>query len=204
MTSSFILVSPPGPALDRLGSELEAAGSLEIAPNAGGLVEILDRSASSPTGVMEGSTGGPSENPVWILIGPDLPPEELSALLDIAAQRRGTLRLVEVLEGDDGFLARPLSVGFADPVAELLSRASPAEDRGVVLELHEVLARIARGRHDMNNSLTAAVAEVQLLLMDVEEGSETEEGLQVIQTQLERIRDLVAGLRELRAPPVGE
>ena len=52
----------------------------------------------------------------------------------------------------------------------------------------------------MNNPLTAAVAEVQILLMDAAENPEAQEGLLVVQEQLRRIRDLVAATGHLRLP----
>ena len=61
-----------------------------------------------------------------------------------------------------------------------------------------MLLRIAsRARHDINNPLTAATAETQLLLMDVEDG-EVRTALEAIEEQLRRIRDLTAGLTRVR------
>jgi signal transduction histidine kinase len=66
-----------------------------------------------------------------------------------------------------------------------------------LLELHRVLLEISRARHDINNPLTSALAETQILLLDVPPG-EVRDGLETVQTQLRRIRDLVAATRHLR------
>ena len=55
-------------------------------------------------------------------------------------------------------------------------------------------------RHDINNPLTAAMAEVQLLLMDLEADSEVGSAIRLVEDQLRRIRDLVAELPEHRPP----
>ncbi len=70
-----------------------------------------------------------------------------------------------------------------------------------VFELQRILAVVARVRHDLNNPLTSALAEVQLLLMDAEEG-ETREALEVVQTQLRRIRDLLGSTGHLKPTKV--
>jgi len=48
----------------------------------------------------------------------------------------------------------------------------------------------------LNNPLTSALAEVQLLLFDVED-AEVRESLEVAQTQLRRMRDMIAAARHL-------
>jgi signal transduction histidine kinase len=68
-----------------------------------------------------------------------------------------------------------------------------------VLELRHVLARVARGRHDLNNPLTSAMAETQLALMDAKD-PEIRAGLETIEEQLRRMRDLIASLRSIRTP----
>lgn len=93
---------------------------------------------------------------------------------------------------------RTLSAGYEtrlDQVARFVADAGDgAED---LLELHQVLEEISRARHDINNPLTSALAETQILLLDVAEG-EVRESLETIQAQLRRIRDLVAATRHLR------
>jgi hypothetical protein len=50
----------------------------------------------------------------------------------------------------------------------------------------------------VNNPLTAALAEVQLLRMDHPPGTEEGEALAVVEEQLKRIRDMVAELAAYR------
>ena len=148
---------------------------------------------------MEGD--GEGERPAaWVLLAPEVEEGQLAALLEVAARSPKSWRiyLLEKQTGE-GVRARPLSLGFPTSVDRLVEAASD-EDAPPILELHQVLEAVARARHDLNNPLTAALAEVQLLRMDVPEGSEEGEALQVVQAQLERIRDLVGGLRALRAP----
>lgn len=100
-------------------------------------------------------------------------------------------------------MATPLSLGFREEFDALLARLD-RENRETVehvplLELRTVLSEVARARHDINNPLTAALAETQLLLMDIEEG-EVREAVLVVERQLRRIRDLVARLSSIRPP----
>jgi signal transduction histidine kinase len=92
---------------------------------------------------------------------------------------------------------RTLSVGYDHPLHEVADFAGGAEGTGHLLELQRVLAEIAKARHDINNPLTSALAEVQILLLDAEDG-EVREGLETIQEQLRRLRDMVAATRHLR------
>ena len=62
-----------------------------------------------------------------------------------------------------------------------------------------MVALVARARHDLNNFLTAAMAETQLALMDVADPG-LREGLEAVEEQLRRIRDLVKEMRAVRAP----
>jgi len=79
--------------------------------------------------------------------------------------------------------------------------AEGALEQGTLLELHGVLAEVARARHDLNNPLTSALAEVQILLMDAPPGGAEEESLLIIQDQLRRLRDRLVATRHLR--PLG-
>jgi signal transduction histidine kinase len=106
--------------------------------------------------------------------------------------------VVGTLVAGDPPSVRVLSVGPSDPLPAVGEHAADPDARGdVLLELNRVLAEVARARHDINNPLTSALAETQILLLDAEEG-ETREALDAIQTQLRRIRDLVAATRHLR------
>jgi signal transduction histidine kinase len=103
-----------------------------------------------------------------------------------------------VLLGPDRQEARSLSLGPPVPLGDVRAFADqPGGSPGSLLELRGVLREISRVRHDVNNPLTSALAETQLLLLDVED-EETRRSLEVIQEQLRRIRDLVASTKHLR------
>ena len=99
-----------------------------------------------------------------------------------------------------GFLVRPLSLGYPTDLADVVDAASDPDGAGPLLELRWILRRVAKARHDINNPLTAGLAETQLALMDGPEG-EILESLQVIENQFRRIKDLVDGLAPLRVKP---
>ena len=95
-------------------------------------------------------------------------------------------------------MVRALGFGLANSSAEVASFAqAPAESKGVLMDLHGVLVDVARARHDLNNPLTSALAEVQPLLFD-EQDEEARESLEVIQGQLRRMRALIAATSYLR------
>ena len=122
--------------------------------------------------------------------------EALEAVAAIAGD--GWLPLL-VEQGEAGDVrARPVSLGWPVSPSELSRWAEGADDADV-LELRYVLKRVARGRHDLNNPLTSAMAETQLALMDATD-PELRAGLEMIEEQLRRIRDLVAALRALSPP----
>ncbi len=192
MRPPFFLLAPEGQLASEAREALSAIPELRT-------VEDL-RALQDETGApLEGD--GEGERPAaWVLLAPEVEEGQLAALLEVAARSPKSWRiyLLEKQTGE-GVRARPLSLGFPTSVDRLVEAASD-EDAPPILELHQVLEAVARARHDLNNPLTAALAEVQLLRMDVPEGSEEGEALQVVQAQLERIRDLVGGLRALRAP----
>ncbi len=120
-------------------------------------------------------------------------------LLEAATALRGPDWIFAVLDGTDPPTVRTLSSGHPSSLGDV---ARYVEDDGEgpregLLELQGVLVEIARARHDINNPLTSALAETQILLLDVPAG-EVREGLETVQTQLRRIRDLVAATRHLR------
>ena len=123
---------------------------------------------------------------------------ELTGALRVAAEG-GASWLAVLLEGaEGGVTARPVSIGWpADPTE--LARWADGDADANVLELRHVLARVARGRHDVNNPLTSAMAETQLALMDATDPV-LRTGLETIEEQLRRIRDLIADMRVLRPP----
>lgn len=124
---------------------------------------------------------------------------DAGTLLEAATLLKGPDWVFAVLDPTDPPTVRTLSSGHP---ASLTDVALHLEDDGDgpregLLELHSVLVEISRARHDINNPLTSALAETQILLLDVPAG-EVREGLETVQTQLRRIRDLVAATRHMR------
>lgn len=108
--------------------------------------------------------------------------------------------VLQVEEKDGEMQFRPVSTGFPVGSDRVAGAVSEEEEDLPVFDLLEVLRRVARVRHDINNPLTAGLAETQLLLMDVEEDDELRESLETIQRQLRRIQGLVERLSHLRRP----
>ena len=129
-----------------------------------------------------------------------LPAAEVLELAEEAADHGGGWTLVLARPGEDGVVGRPLSMGWRTEAQELARWASSGGSEGSVLELGLVLDRLARARHDLNNPLTSAMAETQLLLMDAPAEGEAREGLETVEAQLRRIRDMLVDLRTLRRP----
>ena len=99
--------------------------------------------------------------------------------------------ILAVVDGDEDPVMRTLGFGLPNTPGDVAAlAASPEDAKGVLMELKGVLAEVARVRHDLNNPLTSALAEVQLLLLVLE----------VIQSQLRRMRDLIASTTHLRPP----
>ena len=141
------------------------------------------------------------QRPGLLLLPPyHLASDRLMAALALAAETDSDAAWLPVLVESvgDELRARPVSVGWPTALAELARWAAGADD-AAVLELRHVLDRVARGRHDLNNPLTSAMAETQLALMDARD-PELRTGLKTIEEQLRRIRDLVAALSVLRPP----
>jgi len=63
--------------------------------------------------------------------------------------------------------------------------------------LEGALPRLAQTRHDLNNRLMAALAEVQLLLLD-QSTPEAKQSYEFIQEELRAMRDLIASMSDLR------
>lgn len=106
-----------------------------------------------------------------------------------------------VADGGDPPTLRTLSLGLPTGPEALVQHMVGAVGAQVTLiDLREALIQIAKNRHDVNNPLTAALAETQILLMDADDDPETREALLTVQEQLRRIRDLVASTGHLRLP----
>lgn len=120
----------------------------------------------------------------------------------VAGQARWIVCLVEEMRGrsdgaDDvhGLEVHTLSLGWAWPLEAVAEYA--AGEHEPPLELRDVVRRVARARHDINNPLTSALAQTQLLILehgDVEVGEELRE----IETQIKRIAELVADTASIR------
>jgi signal transduction histidine kinase len=72
-----------------------------------------------------------------------------------------------------------------------------AEDR-----LSEIVELVRRVRHDANNPITAALGHVQLLLDEpVAQDPDVRESLQVVESELRRLIQIMRQLNEVRVEP---
>lgn len=176
----IFIVAPPSPARDELHG---ATARAEVVP-----FDSVD------------SFLGEERTPGVLLLGPSLPPEDTMRLLGWVAKGEADWVPIHVEASSSessGFLLRPLSLGYPTDLADVVGAASDPEGAEPLLELRWILRYVAKARHDINNPLTAGLAETQLALMDGPEG-EVMESLEVIENQFRRIKDLVAGLARLR------
>lgn len=177
-----------GPRVDLAGirAELDALAPFEVVRNVDDLL---------------GETGGGSGvEPGWVLVPGELEPSVTLDLFRRLASRSGDWSVLLMDRGPGSVEVVPVSPGFR---TDLTSAASRLDEGGAglgLLSFRHSLTELARIRHDINNPLTAALAEAQLVLMDVEPGTETAASLQAVEEQLRRIRDLVAQLTALRMP----
>ena len=66
-------------------------------------------------------------------------------------------------------------------------------------KLRELVAFVRRVRHDANNPLTAALGHVQLLLTDpAVQDADVLESLQIVESELRRLIDILRQLNEVR------
>ncbi|MEX0935737.1 MAG: histidine kinase dimerization/phospho-acceptor domain-containing protein [Gemmatimonadota bacterium] len=177
-----------GPRVDLAGirSELDALAPFEVVQNVDDLL---------------GETGdGSGVEPGWVLVPGELEPSVTLDLFLRLAGRSGDWSVLLMDRAPGSLEIVPVSPGFR---TDLISAASRLDEGGAglgLLSFRHSLTELARIRHDINNPLTAALAEAQLVLMDVEPGTETAASLQAVEEQLRRIRDLVAQLTALRVP----
>jgi signal transduction histidine kinase len=147
------------------------------------------------TGAIDGRPGG------VVLLDPSLPASTILQVLVDLAGSKGEWGCVLVRSGEDGGLQGfPLSPEPPGALEAVL--IAEAQGNG----LRSLSQAVARARHDINNPLTSALAEVQLLLMDhPDDGApgEVRESLLLVQGQLRRIRDLVRELSRFRTPSQG-
>jgi DNA-binding response OmpR family regulator len=133
------------------------------------------------------------------------------AVVLVTAHGNESLAARALREGADDYLAKDQS--FADLLPQVLERirCSRAVRDALAAAERELLRteRIAAIgeltvtlHHEINNPLMAASAEVQLLLAGATE--QTRQGLQAIKVALDRIRDIVRRVRDLRDAPSTE
>lgn len=203
-TLSVVLLAPPSPLRDRVRDVVSGAApslSLEVTDS----VEAFLSRETDPRGQ---ESDAQQEDGGLLLMGPDLPAEDMLRLLRSQRDRPGSW-VTLLLEGEGGtgmkpdeaddLRAWPLTLGHPLPPSQVVAKAADPQKEGPILDLHWVLRIVARARHDLNNPLTSGLAEVQLLLMD-EHPPEVRESLETIQEQFRRLRDMVAELTVLRVP----
>lgn len=99
---------------------------------------------------------------------------------------------------DQGSQVVALSPGYPELLPETASRLRNPDVRSGYVNHRSLLKDLSHHRHDVNNALTSALAETQFMRMDAPPDSEMAEGLELVEEQLRRIRDLVAELTSLR------
>jgi signal transduction histidine kinase len=180
------VLAPPGPSRDSL---LASVGN--------------DASPIETTSFLEGWASLPA-GLVLVDVRSMAPGEILDVLRPVSTAAYGwIIALVEY--GGRAPTVRVLSLSPGDTLGRALQAAQdPAGSPGALMELQRILGEVARIRHDLNNPLTSALAEVQLALMDTEgpEHTEIRESLEAVQTQIRRIRDLIASTGHLRPTKV--
>lgn len=172
------LVGAPGPLRDRAATEVDA-----LSPRTFDGVDAFVEAGPAPG--------------ITYLVGEGLPGDAVLRAVEHMATGRGEWTPVLVGEEEGELVARTVSLGYQHPLAETVGAAAGGETTALI-ELRGVLEQISRSRHDINNPLTSALAESQLLLMDVPAGSELREPVQTVLEQLRRIRDLVSATVHLR------
>lgn len=177
----YILAASPG-AAERMRDALGELEPLRELPSAAAVLEDADL------------------EPGWLFLSPDLPFDEVEGLLRGLGKRPGSWSPVALEERDGEFGALSVSPGFTRPLNEIVERVRAGGTEASLLSFRYALGVLSRIRHDVNNPLTAALAETQLMLMDAEEGSDDRQSLRTVEEQLHRIRDLVALLNPLRPP----
>lgn len=186
---------------------MSGSQAVYVVSDSAGWVERVSEVLDGISGIFgsgeEFVAGGVGSGGGLLLVGPGIPESEADSLARTLAGTEGRWSVFRGRTpgetGDVDLVPVPLPSPCAITLGDLASRLRRGEEEAPPLELCQVLAFVARARHDINNPLTSALAETQLLLMDVEE-PETRTGLETIEAQLRRIRDLVARLQALPRP----
>ncbi len=147
-----------------------------------------------------GQEGAAEPGPGLVLAAPWAPAESILGMLELVSRTSGEWSFLWIrgTGPDPEVLSFP--IGYIEPLTRVVERwDSPGLGPGLI-SFRLALSHLSRIRHDINNPLTAALAETQLLLLDAEPGSESEVSLKVVEEQLRRIRDLAAEMTPLRVP----
>jgi len=144
---------------------------------------------------------GGDREPGWILVPARAGAAVVTSLLERLCGMPGAWSpLLLVDERDGGLSVLPISPGFRTDLDEVRGRIERSDYTDAVLSFRKTIPALSRVRHDINNALTSAFAEVQLLLMDMPPDGEEAAALRTVETQLRRVRDLVAELTPIRSP----
>jgi hypothetical protein len=92
----------------------------------------------------------------------------------------------------------PVSTGHMVSFGEFVERMQRGGARAAALGHRATLSELSRIRHDINNALTAALAETQFMQMDAPAEGELAEGLKVVESQIQRVRELTGELGAFR------
>lgn len=179
------LLAPPGSVPDPLRAELAGSGTLYEVDS----VELL----------LSGADGGPTHPPGWIFLPPSTSPDVIVRLLGRLAGEPADWFPLQLVEEAGGWTALPLSTAKPQPLVQVMEAIEGVGKPAGLYSYRAMMGVVSHVRHDINNALTAALAETQLAQLDVEPGTEMETGLQTVESQLRRIRDLVADLGVVRS-----
>lgn len=134
----------------------------------------------------------------WIVVPAGASREAVAALVVGLSRSVDPWSLLLLTHEGDETRVLPISPGYVQEPDEVAARVRGDGMEAGYLGHRRVLTDLGRIRHDVNNALTAALAETQFMRMDAEDGSEQREGLQIVEDQLQKIRALVAELTALR------
>lgn len=152
------------------------------------------RSFSAPGDLFD----DPELAPGLVVLGTELSDDDLREAFEGFGRHGGEWTPILLRSAEKGgALGVPVSPASPALLADLLERYLDPEEARPVPSLPMLVRIASKARHDINNPLTAAMAETQLLLMDAEDG-EVRTALEAIEEQLRRIRDLTAGLTRVR------
>lgn len=182
MTIPRYLLAPPGSPPEGLHAVLGGPDRVQEHPSVASLLE------------------GDGAEPGWIFLPPGIPPETVIELLLRLAREPGAWSPIQLVPGDSGgWDAVPLSTAGRQGLPRVLDGIDGTMSPAGMFSYREMMRIVSDVRHDINNALTAALAETQLALLDVQPETELEAGLRTVEAQLRRVRDLVETLGAVRA-----